>query len=142
MLPTSLTTVERWSLSLLAGGLSVMLGVAAWLTPSPDGIGTHQQLGLPACTAILIFGIRCPACGMTTSWAWMMEGGFAEAIRVNVAGVMLFLVAFTSIPWLLWNAWRGERRGHMLWTQFAILGVVIALMIALILWAAQFVPNR
>ena len=41
---------SRLGLTVLALGLAVLLGVARALEPSPQGRGTHQQLGLPPCT--------------------------------------------------------------------------------------------
>src|SRR5690242_10680262 len=64
-----LRAVDR-ALLLAAGGvLAVMLATAWRLTPSPRGLGTHQQLGLAPCTVEQWFGMRCPSCGMTTAWA-------------------------------------------------------------------------
>ena len=54
---------ERICLAVLTAGLVAVLSIAAWLAPDPSGLGTHQQLGLPACTSVAILGIRCPACG-------------------------------------------------------------------------------
>lgn len=86
-----------------------LLAVAAWLSPDPSGQGTHRQLGLPGCTMYTIIGIRCPGCGMTTSWAHTMDGDLSGALRANVAGTMLCLMAISSVPTLLWLSWRGRR---------------------------------
>ncbi|RMG03430.1 MAG: DUF2752 domain-containing protein, partial [Planctomycetota bacterium] len=55
-----------------AVGLAGLLVIAAVLRPSPTGLGTHQQLGLPPCTFRAMFGSRCPTCGMTTAWSNVM----------------------------------------------------------------------
>ncbi|MEI6524493.1 MAG: DUF2752 domain-containing protein, partial [Planctomycetota bacterium] len=86
-----LGAAERGSLAILAAGLIFVLGIAAWLTPNPSGLGTHQQLGLPPCTSLMVLGIRCPACGMTTSWALMIEGRIPEALAANLGGSLLFV---------------------------------------------------
>jgi hypothetical protein len=78
----------------LAGSLIALLMVASQLTPSPNGLGTHQQLGLPPCTMRVLAGIRCPGCGMTTSWALFMNGRWGESISANLGG---FLLAMYSI---------------------------------------------
>ncbi len=49
---------------------SVVLGIAAWLTPSPSGMGTHTQLNLPQCGWIVMMDLPCPTCGMTTAFAF------------------------------------------------------------------------
>lgn len=88
----------RW-LGLLAGLFVIALLVtASRLSPSPDGLGTHQQLGLPPCTSVVMFGSRCPACGMTTSWAHMMRGDLPAAFQANVGGLMLAIIGMAYIP--------------------------------------------
>jgi len=102
----------RWNQRLamvIAGGLlAALLLTAARLTPSPYGMGTHQQLGLPPCTMIQWFGIRCPSCGMTTSWAHMVRGHILSSLRANSGGALLALAALASSPWLLLSGLRGR----------------------------------
>jgi hypothetical protein len=102
----------RWLervLAMLAGGvLLALLTTAAWLTPSAQGMGTHQQLGLPPCTSVQWFGIRCPSCGMTTSWSHLVRGNVLSAFRVNAGGALLGAVALVCSPWLLVSAVRGR----------------------------------
>ena len=59
----------RSRMLMIGWGLLGLLAVARWLEPAASGMGTHQQLGLPACTTVTLFNVRCPSCGMTTSWA-------------------------------------------------------------------------
>ena len=102
----------RWLervLAMLAGSvLVVLLGTAAWLAPSARGMGTHQQLGLPPCTSVQWFGIRCPSCGMTTSWSHLVRGNVLSAFRVNAGGALLGAAAVLCGPWLLVSAIRGQ----------------------------------
>ena len=58
-----------------------LLAVAGSLQPSPAGLGTHEQLGLPSCTFRWLFGMRCPSCGMTTSWSHAMRGQWCRSDR-------------------------------------------------------------
>lgn len=69
------------------------LVVAATLVPSPTGMETHRQLGLPACTWPGMFGIPCITCGMTTSFALAVRGHPANAFGVQPAGALLCLAA-------------------------------------------------
>jgi hypothetical protein len=71
----------------------VPLSIAWQLSPEEQGWGTHRQLGLPPCSVRLLWGIRCPMCGMTTSWAYAVRGQFAAAAAANAGG--LLLAAFT-----------------------------------------------
>ena len=98
----------RLGLTLLAIGLAALLGVARALQPNPQGRGTHQQLGLPPCTFVALFGRPCPTCGMTTSWAWLMRGHVVAALRSNASGALLGMLALAGVPWLLVSAARGR----------------------------------
>ncbi|HET6884185.1 MAG TPA: DUF2752 domain-containing protein [Pirellulales bacterium] len=84
------------------------LCVAGWLRPDPNGFGTHQQLGLPPCTSVWLFGVRCPSCGMTTSWSHAVRGQWIKAVRANAGGALLAATAMVATPWLLVSAVRGR----------------------------------
>ena|SRR6476660_628895 len=88
--------------------LVALLVTASRLTPSSAGVGTHQQLGLPPCTVLDWFGIRCPSCGMTTSWAHMVRGHLLAAVRANAGGALLALAAASAGPWLVGSGLRGR----------------------------------
>lgn len=93
-----LPTWLRWTCFIAGIGSLLLLAIARTLTPSPLGHGTHQQLGLPPCTAVLLWSIPCPACGMTTSWALATRGEFAEAARANAGGLLLAIIALAFFP--------------------------------------------
>src|SRR5690606_18756717 len=95
--------VVFWSL-LLATGLIV----AYRLDPDPRGFGTHQQMGFPPCSFRTFFGISCPSCGMTTSFALFTKGRLLEAARANVAGLLLAGFCAVQIPWCWVSAARGQ----------------------------------
>ena len=86
----------------------LLLSVAASLQPNPRGYGTHQQLGLTPCTFQLLFGVRCPSCGMTTAWANVVRGRLPQAVRSNAAGTVLALLALLAAPWSLCSGLRGK----------------------------------
>lgn len=104
----TLTRFERWSMGLAGLVLAILLVTASRLSPDPQGLGTHQQLGLPPCSSRYILGIRCPACGMTTSWAYATHGNLFSAARANTAGTLLTLLAIPASPWLMVSAVRGR----------------------------------
>ncbi len=84
--------------------LVALLITAALLPPSKTGMGTHQQLGLPPCSVVMIFGSRCPACGMTTSWAHLMRGQVLQSAHANTGGMLLAMFAIVGGPWMLASA--------------------------------------
>lgn len=123
--------------ALLAIGLLCPLVAAAVLQPDPSGHGTHRQLGLPPCTFLVLFGYRCPSCGMSTAWAHVVRGQVVGAFRANAGGALSALVALLAEPWLLISAVRGRWSG---WVPDATVlawigsGIVV---VALIDWAVR-----
>jgi hypothetical protein len=113
----------------LAGLVVVLLGLlvtAGTLTPDERGYGTHQQLGFPPCTFYLVFHRPCPACGMTTAWAWLMRGKIGPAVAANAGGALLAGLSLASVPWLSISAIRGRWLGGRPneWVMVSIVGFV------------------
>jgi hypothetical protein len=102
---------QRVAVAVLGLGLVSLLVLAVLLHPSNRGYGTHQQLGFPPCTSVVLFGRRCPACGMTTSWSHTVRGQLPSALRANVGGTLLALLTVAAAPWLLLSAARGRWLG-------------------------------
>jgi uncharacterized protein DUF2752 len=125
----------RWleRLVALAAGsiLLALLVTACCLTPSPVGLGTHRQLGLPPCTVLDWFGFRCPSCGMTTSWAYMLHGRPLAALQANAGGALLAIVAAVCGPWLTISAVRGRwlLRPPADWLMVAVGAAIIGITI-------------
>lgn len=95
-----LTGWARGLVLVTALGLATLLGIARWLEPSATGFGTHQGLGLPRCTIVELFGVRCPSCGMTTAWANLVRGHIGWSLQANVGGCVLAALALLVTPWL------------------------------------------
>ena len=124
--PRLMPAGQRIVLVALAFVLLGLLATAATLTPDARGHGTHQQLGLPPCTFYMIFQRPCPACGMTTSWAWLLRGEIGHAVAANAGGTLLAGLSLAGVPWLLVSGLRGRwfgGRPHE-WTMAAAAGVV------------------
>jgi len=128
---TALSVRDRVISIGVAVGLLVPLGLAVRLQPARKGIGTHQQLGLPQCTFRVVFHRPCPSCGMTTSWAYLVRGQLPSAVRANVGGTLLGIVAIAAVPWLLTSAIRGRWFGWVpnctvpAWTAVAVALVIL-----------------
>lgn len=82
--------VAEIAVLILCGG---MLLVAALLTPSPAGTGTHTQLGMPPCGFLVVYHKPCPSCGLTTAFSNMARGSVIAAFRAHPAGPVAFLYA-------------------------------------------------
>jgi len=109
--PERLSRWVRCALLAVGLGLLALLATAAALTPSDDGYGTHRQLGFPPCSFMVMFGRRCPSCGMTTSWSLLMHGRPIDAARANGGGALLGILALTLGPWMTASGARGRWLG-------------------------------
>jgi hypothetical protein len=77
---------------------SLVLLIARLLRPSPRGLGTHQQLGLPPCPMLYLTGWPCPSCGLTTSFAHAARFDFYQAFITQPFGLIAFSLTILSIP--------------------------------------------
>jgi Protein of unknown function (DUF2752) len=117
-----LSRSDRIAWGVLAMVLVSLLGIAVFLKPNPDGLGTHQQLGLPPCTFQFLLGIRCPACGMTTSWSYMMKGMIRNAFETSSSGTLLGMLALWVVPVSGWKSLSGRARKD---SRFGALAVIL-----------------
>lgn len=90
---------ERRGIALVVLLLSLLpLVMGAVLHPDPQGVGTHEQLGFPACSFLRVTGYPCVSCGMTTAVSLAAHGHLAQAFATQPAGTMLaLLLASTSL---------------------------------------------
>lgn len=88
--------------------VAVMLA-ALYITPNPRGHGSHMQIGLPPCPAVLYTGRPCPSCGMTTSFSATLEGNFELATRAHPMGMPL-LALYTFTAWMSLFGYLTRRR--------------------------------
>ncbi len=116
---------------LVALGSGSLLTVAALLSPSEKGLGTHEQLKLPECGWITIFDLPCPTCGMTTAFSHAADGNLLASFHTQPMGSLLALS--TAIAFLagMYVTFTGSRIGSMfgrLWTYrtgWIIAGLVV-----------------
>ena len=83
---------DRLNQALIAGASTPVLLVAASLSPSSAGYGTHTQLGFGECVLLSLTSWPCPMCGMTTSFTHMANGHVVQAFFTQPMGVVLFLI--------------------------------------------------
>ena len=90
-----------WSRRLQGLALAVIcaapLLIGFFLTPSPEGHGTHEALGLPKCGFLLAFGRPCMTCGMTTAVSWAAHGHFLRAFQTQPAGALIAIVLASGV---------------------------------------------
>ena len=121
--------------AVLVTGSVVLLLIAARLEPSRSGLGTHHQLGLPPCTIRVVFGIRCPSCGMTTSWAYLMNGDLVSAARANLGGLLLGVMTIGSFAVTLPMAVRGRMpRDRVIKNATIALSAIVVVSLSEWLW--------
>ncbi len=77
---------------------SAALIIARLLSPSPHGVGTHEQLGLPPCFFLTLTSLPCPSCGLTTSFAHAARLHFYEALLAQPFGLLAFFLTILLIP--------------------------------------------
>ena len=124
--------------SIVAGlGMLGLLLVARFLEPAASGMGTHQQLGLPPCSSILLWGMPCPACGMTTSWSLFTRGQWLESASVNIGGFLLALIALAYVPAGCYFGFTGRASRNERFSLGLAIALVTALAFAVFQWAVR-----
>lgn len=102
---------SRWLLLVCGLFLLAGFGLSAWLSPDPQGHGTHRQLGLAPCSFLMLTGRPCPSCGATTAFAHFVRGEWPSAVRANAAAFVLAIVCAGLMPWCLASAATGRLVG-------------------------------
>lgn len=139
--PQNGTRSARRLIALLLAAIPLtLLGVAARLQPDAAGLGTHQQLGLPPCSMRVLFGTRCPSCGMTTSWAHFMNGAWLQSAEVNAGGFLAALVSLGFAALALRTACSGEYPSRL--SQQILLASLLAVAaVTLADWTLRLATN-
>lgn len=112
-----MTFSDRLAPAFVAACSLVVLCIAAWLTPSPTGFGTHEQIrfrsgiGMRPCTWLAIAGRPCPTCGMTTAFAHAANGNLLTALHAQPLGAVLALATSVAFWTGLHSAVTGSRLG-------------------------------
>jgi len=107
---SSSTTLRRVIGGAVALGSTTLLGLAAWLEPASEGLGTHSQLlNLPPCGWILAMDLPCPTCGMTTAFATAADGNLVGAFVAQPMGAALAVGTAMALITGAWTAATGSR---------------------------------
>ncbi len=136
------STSERWAAAILALGCAAILGVAMWLTPSPAGIGTHQQLGLAPCGWATGMNMPCPSCGMTTAFTYAAHGSLLNSFLVQPMGAILALATATVLVVSTYVALTGSMVGHALSSRISPRFLLVFGLVALLAWGYKILLHR
>ena len=118
------------------------LVLAALLTPSPSGIGTHRQLGLPRCSFEQAFHIPCPGCGSTTAFAYFADGQIGKAFGANLGAAVLAVVLAILGPWMIVSAAVGRWLGPRPTLNWLLLISIAVVAVQLIDWAVRMSTGK
>lgn len=121
-----LSRPEKAAAWVYLGAFGAVFALSLYVTPSPEGLGTHTGLGLPPCGLYERTGVPCLSCGMTTCFAHMARGQVVDGVRVHPFGALLFASlagAWFASAWALAAGWSFlgwlERRAWSFWGPFA-----------------------
>ena len=88
--PAACSPVRRRVIGLICAlAATGILGVAAYLEPAADGLGTHTHFNLPQCGWIVLFDTPCPTCGWTTAFAHAANGDLPKSFHIQPMGCLL-----------------------------------------------------
>jgi hypothetical protein len=113
---------------------AVAILLIAWtLTPESQGLGTHQQLGLPPCGFRIATGLPCATCGMTTAFTYAAHGHLLSSLITQPAGAALALITAMAAllsGWALLTGASLAPLGRMIARPSVVLVVGVLLLLA------------
>jgi hypothetical protein len=139
--PGRLSRELRLGTLVLGLGAAGLLVVAARLEPSPLGYGTHRQLGLPPCTFVALWNVRCPSCGMTTAFAYVVRGQLGAAFRSNAGGMLLALATMLVAPWAVMSAIVGKFVIRPPGERVLVIAAIVVVTVTLVDWIGRLMAG-
>lgn len=133
---------ERLFALAVAAGAATPLAIAWRLEPAAEGVGTHQQLGLPACGWMAGMNLPCPSCGMTTSFSRAVRGDLLGAVQAQPMGALLAIAAAVAVVVALFTAATGSRSYELLGSLFGRRGVWTVVALCGVAWAYKVAAVR
>jgi len=140
--PRWLSLRERAVALLVGTGAFGVLALASRLEPSPFGLGTHQQLGLPACSWPMAMGLPCPSCGMTTAFAHAARGDLLSSFAAQPFGAVLALATAMVVVVSFFSALSGTRAFALFAPIGSKAGVAAAVGLLLAAWGYKIAEFR
>jgi Protein of unknown function (DUF2752) len=127
----------RCLLLAVAAGILGILVLARKLEPDPRGFGTHTQLGMRPCSFLRMTGRPCPACGMTTSFAWFVRGRIDRSWQANAAGCVFALLSVPLMAWLVASTVANQPCGFKTLSRPVVFLIVTAVVLSLATWLVR-----
>ena len=94
--------------------VSAVVVLAFLLRTQPDGrvaFWGFSRYPLPhTCMTRSLFGIDCPACGLTRSMIHLAQGDWAAATRAHRLGLMMAFAMLVQFPYRLYGLQKRDRR--------------------------------
>ncbi len=122
-------------------GSIAILALASVLT-----IGEGRSVYLPGlnvpvpetCTARARFGINCPGCGLTRSFIHFADGRWIDGMRLNPAGIVIFLFVAAQIPAALVRFFVGRRHAFAIaWSRSNEIALIVLPVLTCIQWSIR-----
>jgi len=124
-----------------AGCLGVLI-VAWFLTPSSEGLGTHQQLGLSECGWITAVNLPCPSCGMTTAFSHAANGDLLSSFVTQPMGMLLAVGAAVTVVVGTYTAVTGSMLAPFLGGMFNTRVMWVLVMLLMLAWMWKIMDHR
>jgi hypothetical protein len=133
---------RRLAAAIVVAGCTSVLGMAAWMTPSPNGVGTHEQLSLPPCGWITLMDMPCMTCGMTTSFAHAARGNLIASFLAQPMGFLLAITMAMSLVIAMHVAITGSNIAAMLLPMWRPRTLWLVAGIALVAWVYKIIVHK
>lgn len=130
---------ERIVAALVAAVCLTVLVIAAGLSPSPEGSGTHTQLGMPSCGWAVNYGRPCPTCGMTTAFAHAAHLQLWQSFKTQPMGFLLAVGTAAGFWVALYVAATGSLLGRLCGRLLAPRALWVLLGLAAASWFYKWV---
>ena len=125
----------------IAAAAVTVLALAATLEPDARGHGTHEQLGLPPCGFFALTGAPCPACELTTAFAYLARADLFGALSANAGAIPLFALTLAAVPFAALGAVTGRRFELLARSRAASRAALVVVVALLLAWVVRVCPG-
>lgn len=109
--------------------------ITVWAVVFVASFVYRPEFGLVICPFRRFWGIPCPGCGLTRSFAAFAHGCWADAFRFHLLGPAFYVIGILMFGRAVYELWRGYEVAMVIHHRNFILTVL--LMIVLIAWLVK-----